>query len=62
VRIELAGDNTLAPISMEARAADGAPWRVLAQATAFRLHSGEDVLRNEDIALTQPMPLREWRL
>lgn len=59
-RIELANDNALAPLILSAR--DGDTWRELARATAFRLRSGEETIRNADVEWPDASRLREFRI
>jgi hypothetical protein len=62
VRIELAGDNALAPLALSAGTGDPTqPWRPLVRLDAFRLRQGEQVLHNDDVDLP-PGRVREWRI
>ena len=59
-RVELANDNALAALTLSAR--EDAAWTELARFTAFRLHAGEDTLRNGDIDLRASTRLDTFRL
>ena len=63
-RIELASDNSLAPITLLAHppisAADA--WTPLASTTAFRLRQGDETIRNGDIELRGTERLRDFRI
>ncbi len=62
-RVELAGDNALAPLALSARTGDDAqPWRPLVRLDAFRLRQGEQVLHNDDVDLPPGGRVREWRI
>jgi hypothetical protein len=63
-RIELADDNALARIALLARSSARAEraWTELARTTAFRLRSGDETLRNDDLDLARGMRLREFRI
>ncbi|HEY0231280.1 MAG TPA: DUF3999 domain-containing protein [Dokdonella sp.] len=63
-RIELAGDNSLAPLTLFARMPGSAPddWRELARVTAFRLHQGEEYLQNDVLDLRSGGRVRELRI
>ena len=63
-RIELANDNALAPLTLSARFPGRVDpqWNVLAQATAFRLRSGDETLSNADIEVASTSRLRELRI
>jgi hypothetical protein len=62
-RIELAGDNALAPLTLSAGTGDPAqPWRPVARLDAFRLRQGEQILQNDDVDLPPGNRVREWRI
>lgn len=62
-RVELAGDNALASLTLSTRQGDAAqPWRPLARFDAFRLRQGEEVLQNDEIDLPANGRTREFRL
>ena len=63
-RIELAGDNSLAPLVLSARTFGGAreDWRELVRVTAFRLRQGEDTLQNDALDLRSAGRVRELRI
>lgn len=63
-RIELAGDNTLAPLVLSARISGSAraDWHELARVTAFRLHQDEDTLQNDTLDLRSAGRVRELRV
>ncbi|MEP7041607.1 MAG: DUF3999 domain-containing protein [Dokdonella sp.] len=63
-RIELAGDNTLAPLILSTRKDASAPndWRELARVTAFRLLQGDERLQNDALDLRSGSRVRELRI
>lgn len=62
-RIELAGDNALAPLTLSVPTGDPAqPWRALARLDAFRLRQGEQIVQNDDVDLPPGGRVREWRI
>lgn len=61
-RIELASDNALAPLVLSARMSGATPWSELSRITAFRLRSGEEILRNGDVAVSTTARLRDFRI
>jgi len=64
VRIALASDNALARITLFARLSDApeAVWTRIATQTAFRLRQGNDVLRNDDIAIQLARRAKAFRI
>lgn len=64
VRIGLASDNALARITLFARLADApdAAWTRVATQTAFRLRQGNDVLRNDDLAIQLARRVKALRI
>ena len=64
LRIELANDNALAPLLLSTRDAARAtePWTDRAHITAFRLRSGTETLRNDDVDLAAGPRVRELRI
>lgn len=62
-RVELAGDNALAPLAISAATNDAAqPWRLLARLDAFRLRQGGQILQNDDVELPPDGRVRRWRI
>ncbi len=63
-RIELANANALAALTLSARVGGSAAteWIPLAEVTAFRLRSGDQTVRNSDVALAPTSRLREFRI
>lgn len=63
-RIELANDNALARLDLSARMPGDAQgrWTGIANVTAFRLRSGDETIRNGEIALANGARLREFRI
>lgn len=64
VRVELGGDNAVAALTLAIPPSShpAARDRVLARFDAFRLHAGDDVLRNDAIALPSAVRTRRLRL
>jgi len=61
-RIELGGDNSLAPLILFAQMPGNENGHELAHITAFRLHQGEEYLQNDALDLRSKGRVRELRI
>lgn len=60
VKVDLAGDNSLARVRIESRIGDN--WQPRAEVVAFRLHQGDDVIGNDETAVNVGGRAQEWRV
>jgi Protein of unknown function (DUF3999) len=60
VKLDLAGDNSLARVRIESRTGDN--WQTRAELVAFRLHQGDDVIGNDETPVSAGGRAQEWRV